>query len=442
MPLTLQQVLGLAPDAAAARAGRELATARKWLETGSRSDAVWGECRGSARQPYQTAVALGGPAFRCSCPSRKNPCKHALGLLLLHVAETSRIPPGEPPAWASEWLATRHAHAESRRSAARQPADPRQAALEQQARARRREARISGGVDDLERWLQDLARAGLADAAARPWTSFEQMSARLVDAQAPGLARLVRQLGALPHVASNWPERMLIDIGQLVLLLDAWRRLDALPTALQADVGSAIGINEPRESVLTRPPVHDVWDVVGRAVFDGERMLVQRTWLWGAQTLRWALLLDFGVGGEPIEQSVTPGASFEADLCFYSGAFPLRAVLQSPPVHVGSATTLPSQGINTVLRMYAESLGRNPWLERVPVALKDVVPLRGRDEAWSVCDERGQRLRVAGPMGWHLLALSGGQPIDLFGEWDGFSLWPLTARAEGRLAHIRVPAAA
>jgi hypothetical protein len=185
-----------------------------------------------------------------------------------------------------------------------------------------------------------------------------------------------------------------------------------------------------------------VWDVVGRAVFDGERMLVQRTWLWGAQTLRWALLLDFGVGGEPIEQSVTPGASFEADLCFYSGAFPLRAVLQSPPVHVGSATTLPSQGINTVLRMYAESLGRNPWLERVPVALKNVVPLRGRDEAWWVGDERGRLLPAAGPMRWHTLALSGGHPIDVFGEWDGFALWPLSAVAQGQLALLRTTAAA
>ena len=51
---------------------------------------------------------------------------------------------------------------------------------------------------------------------------------------------------------------------------------------------------------------------VGRSVLDGERMRVQRTWLWGEQTRRWALLLDFAVGGQSIVQAVTPGGSFEA----------------------------------------------------------------------------------------------------------------------------------
>ena len=36
------------------------------------------------------------------------------------------------------------------------------------------------------------------------------------------------------------------------------------------------------------------------------------------------------------------------------------------------------------------------------------------------------------PRGWHLLAASGGQPLAVFGEWDGEALWPLSAMAEGR----------
>src|SRR6185503_2796423 len=119
----------------------------------------------------------------------------------------------------------------------------------------------------------------------------------------------------LPHTAANWPERMLIDLGQVKLLLEAWRRLDALAPDMQAEVRGLVGINEAREDVLASQPVHDVWDVVGRRVIEGERMLVQRTWLWGQATRRWALLLDFAVGGQSIEQRVTPGASFEADLC-------------------------------------------------------------------------------------------------------------------------------
>jgi hypothetical protein len=73
----------------------------------------------------------------------------------------------------------------------------------------------------------------------------------------------------------------------------------------------------------------------------------------------------------------------------------------------------------------------------VPAALAQVMPGRGRDEVWWLTDERGPSVRLAGPMGWHLLACSGGQPIDAFGEWDGFALWPLTAHSAGRLETLR-----
>jgi hypothetical protein len=92
--------------------------------------------------------------------------------------------------------------------------------------------------------------------------------------------------------------------------------------------------------------------------------------------------------------------------------------------------------------MYARWLGGNPWLERLPIAIKDVLPLRAHDETWWLADEHSQRLRITGPLGWHLLALSGGQPIDVFGEWDGFSFWPLAAGAEGKLAPLPMPVAA
>jgi hypothetical protein len=424
---TQEQVLGLAPDPASARAGQALAVARAWHQLGTTGEAVWGMCQGSAREPYRTVVDLSGPAFSCTCPSRKVPCKHALGLMLLPAPQ-----PGEPPEWASEWLLARQTRAQQQ--AARPPTD----VAEKQKRTERRESRISSGVEDLDLWLHDLVRAGLAEAAARPWSSFEQISARLDDAQAPGLARFVRELGALPHTAPNWPERMLIDVGQLKLLLEAWRRLDDLEPDLQAEVRGLVGINEPRESVLATPPVHDVWDVVGRRVIDGERMLVQRTWLWGQATRRWALLLDFAVGGQSIEQKVTPGASFEADLCFYSGTVRLRAIVKDQTLRVGPVTSLPAQRIGGMLDSYAASLGRSPWQERLPAALAQVVPRRGHtSEAWWLTDGHGHSVRLAGPMGWHLLALSGGQPIDLFGEWDGFTFWPLAAHAAGRLEALR-----
>src|SRR5262245_55541108 len=83
MNWTVDQILALAPDSQSAKAGNQLATLRKWDRLGRNQQSIWGECQGSGEKPYQTRIDLSEPAFQCSCPSRKFPCKHALGLWLL-----------------------------------------------------------------------------------------------------------------------------------------------------------------------------------------------------------------------------------------------------------------------------------------------------------------------------------------------------------------------
>ena len=98
-PWDVDQVLALAPDPASAKSAQGQARTTKWPETGCSERAVWGLCQGSGKQPYQTTIDLSGPAFKCSCPSRKFPCKHALGLLLLW--STGEVRPGDEPEWAT-----------------------------------------------------------------------------------------------------------------------------------------------------------------------------------------------------------------------------------------------------------------------------------------------------------------------------------------------------
>src|SRR6187397_2422956 len=102
-----EQIIALAPDAASAKAGRSLATVSKWKNVGQDERALWGECQGSGAKPYQTVIDLNEPAFKCSCPSRKFPCKHALGLFLIYVGDNASIPTAEPPDWMTEWLKSR-----------------------------------------------------------------------------------------------------------------------------------------------------------------------------------------------------------------------------------------------------------------------------------------------------------------------------------------------
>jgi hypothetical protein len=94
---------------------------------------------------------------------------------------------------------------------------------------------------------------------------------------------------------------------------------------------------------------------------------------------------------------------------------------------------VPAVPLRDALRRYAHGLAVNPWLERFPVVLADVIP-SGKDGAWSVLDAEQHCLQVAGSHGWRLLAISGGRPIHIFGEWDGYALHPLAAMAQGAFA--------
>jgi hypothetical protein len=104
---TTQQILALAPDASSAKNGQALATPRKWSGLGASDRAVWGECLGSGSKPYQTQIGLTEHAFKCSCPSRKFPCKHGLGLFLLLASQPEIFTLNAPPVWVTQWIESR-----------------------------------------------------------------------------------------------------------------------------------------------------------------------------------------------------------------------------------------------------------------------------------------------------------------------------------------------
>ncbi|MCR6638365.1 MAG: SWIM zinc finger family protein [Sporocytophaga sp.] len=102
-----EQVIALSPDIASAKSGKDLAKIEKWVSVYKNENALWGECKGSGSKPYQTQIDLNNIAFKCSCPSRKFPCKHGIGLLLLFAKTPTSFIDSESPDWVTEWLAKR-----------------------------------------------------------------------------------------------------------------------------------------------------------------------------------------------------------------------------------------------------------------------------------------------------------------------------------------------
>ena len=439
MALTVDQVSSLAPDASALAAGKKTADPRVWSALGRSAEALWGECKGSA--VYQVRVALGDLASKCSCPSRKFPCKHALGLLVLPAQQPERLPPGEAPAWVAEWLAKRTETATRKQERAEQvataPPDPKA----QARRAEKRADRVLAGVEGLELWMSDLARTGLAASSARGDQPWRDQAARLVDAQAPGLASRLRSLAALPRSAPDYPERMADGLGRLALLTHAVRRAESLDPALAADVRTCVGYTLERDEVLAAGEhVTDRWAVLGQALEEDERMRLQRTWLRGQQTGRDALVLQFAAGAARFAEALPPGTILEGELTYWPSAFPLRALVSRRQGEVQAMTEAPAGlgDVEALLAAYAEGLGRQPWLDRFPAALGAVVPalLDPETDRFAAVDAAGNSIPLAGPSLWRLFALAGGHPVALFGEWNGRQLLPLGVWTDGGLVAL------
>ena len=434
-PPTAEQVRTLAPDAAAARAGEALARPGRWSATGRSESAAWGLCQGSGSSPYQVAVDLSGPAYKCSCPSRKIPCKHALGLLF--VLAGGSLASANLPDWVGTWLDSRASRAVAAASRTERPSE-----VDPEARARRVEARerkVAAGIEELDRWLGDLVRRGLDSARAEGYRFWDTMGARLVDAQAPSLGRSVRALGSAANAGDAWPHVLLEGTARLHLLCEAYRRIDALPEALRSDIRALVGWTTKEEDLDPAGGVEDRWLVVGRRLDDSGQVMTARTWLLGETTSRFALHLAFGVGAAPPTVVAWPGQAFRATLTFYPSATPLRAAIRPVLAPDGDVTRLPAATtIPAMLAAHAERLAENPFIDAWPVVLDEVVPVI-RDGAIRVRHADGVGLPV-GPasVAAYLLAVSGGHPVALAAEWDGSLLRPMAVLADSRLVDLEV----
>jgi hypothetical protein len=428
-------VLALAPDASSQRAAHGLATPVRWRETGTRAETLWGLCQGSGAKPYQTAVDLTEPAYHCSCPSRKFPCKHALALMLLWAAGS--VEDADAPEWVTGWLAgreERRQRAEARATRGdKGEADKGDGERTPSKATQRRAERVDAGVEELDRWLGDQVRQGLAATTRAGYAHWDTMAARLVDAQAPALASSVRRLASF----AGSPDRLLAELSLLRLIVAGYRGIDRLPPDLAATVRSRVGFPVATDDVLAGPRVRDVWAVAAVSESFDERLTVRRTWLSGTASGRPALVLAFAPPGGSISSDLALGTAVDADLCFYPGAVPLRALVALRHASPTSFAAPPGTDVSGALASYARALAAEPWLDRWPVMLADVT-VAGQDGRWYLRDGAGAALPIepAGGSPWRLVAAAGGGPVTVAAEWAPGGLRPLTAWVDGRLVRL------
>jgi len=297
---------------------------------------------------------------------------------------------------------------------------------------------VADGLAELDRWLGDQVSGGLARAAQDPYGWSESIAARMVDAQAPGIASWLRRLPAVVASGPGWPGRLLDELAMLHLLARGYARRAELPADLLATVRDHIGFTVSRADVLAGPSVWDQWVVVFFRDLDTELVSTRRVWLRGNRSGRWAQVLFFAAGGAGLDSSLIPGTVLNADLHFYPGRAGLRASLGAT---YGEAVPLtdwePAAGtVAVVADNWATALAADPWQHQIPVVLRGLVDHDER--GWTFTDTAGISTVVHGDDLdlWRLLALTAGTVVDVAGEWSPAGFRPASVIRAGQLVGL------
>jgi hypothetical protein len=455
MTVTLAKIEEIAPDQSSLGAARKLLNARNWPSIASDDlGLLWGECQGSGSLPYRVVISETDLGYKCTCPSRKFPCKHALALMWMR-AEGRSFGKQQRPDWVDDWLERRRGPGAQRKSTSKTDAapskgsiaavlEPEEPAADPRAEARalaqrernraEREASILAGLDELDLWIVDQLERGLASFQAVAQEHCRSAAQRLVDAKAGSLAARIEQL---PATLFGLPEAWRIDVliqklGELHLIAEAYRRQAELPEELRADIRLVVGWAMSREALLAEPQAMRArgrWMVVATAQeVQPDKLRRSETWLArlsGDDGPSFAALMDFApVSLGSVGNTYSPGESFEAELVFYPSATPLRAIVAE---QFGAAVKegvwrAPIGDVAAALDDYDGKLGARPWLGEWPIAVRNAVVGHLPDGLVLQDSNAACALPIKTRNDDMLLPLVGVDGIDAFGLWDGRQL--------------------
>jgi len=453
MSLTLERIEALAPDQASLSAARKLLKPSTWPTLAEGEGMVWGECQGSGATPYRVVVSEADAGYKCTCPSRKFPCKHSLALMWMRAEKSASFVSASVPEWVKDWLSRRRGAASApakteeegeqkprpsiRRAATPEAEDDDDPKAEQRAAAAlernrlERETSVLAGLEDLDTWLSDQVQQGMANFVAQAAPACRTIAQRLVDAKASGLAgrldALPTRLFTLPGPAR--PSTAIRELGQIHLISQAYRRVSELPEQLAADARQIMGWSVTREALLTDPDalrVNAKWRVfavVSEAQPDRLRRV--ETWLWretGAdEASRCAVLIDFvPIATGAAVSGYLVGDRIEAELTFYRSTIPLRAQITNLKRGAEPSTEPLSLPGDTLVEAYARyecALAQLPWLGTFPLAFRSARVRRHGEQLFLHDDDGAFSLPL------HSSQTSIAFPLASAGQIDGLGLW-------------------
>lgn len=422
MDWPLERILQLAPQPLLIDRARLLLRPRQWASLGFNQSLIWGFCRTKGATRYKVAFDLQlGQGFSNS-PAPVKPDKYILALLLLFQDDASLfMPTPYPPDWVTEGMA-------------RPPAAPMASNTTSPSRLSGFDKRLPlmvQGQQELAQWLRDVARQGLGALQAAEPTTWETIASRLTDAKLGGLANRLRRL-ATQRERPDWDKLFRQEIAALYLWSEAFARFDDQTDSMQQELMLQGGWTPRKEDILRESAgVEDCWFVLSHTIGAEEQLAFQRTWFWGQDTGKTALVLEYAWGNTPFETQWSAGTGYQGAMHFYPGTFPLRAVpgLLSPvysPFH-------PQTGLFAHFRelgdAFARAVAQQPWMEELPCGVASVTSVVAAEGNF-FRDQLQYLIPLATTAG---SALPESSPQTILGAWNGTAFKPWATYGNNQL---------
>ena len=387
-----------------------MANPAKWVSKGANESAVWGEAQGSGSKPYQTQIDLGNIAFKCSCPSRKFPCKHGLGLMLFYARQQTAFTDTNAPAWVSDWLNKRAEKEEKKTNREEKPVDEAAQAKRQQAR----QQKVADGINELGLWIKDIVRNGIINIPEKGFAFFDSMTRRMVDAQAPGLAGMVRVLGEINFYAEGWQSNFMDQLLSIYLVIESYKNNNNTSEIMQQDIRSWIGFTKNQDELKEQTGINDTWFVLAKQTEETDAITTEKNWLYGTQSNQYALVLQFIVRGQGGQLTFTPGMFIRAELVFYPAVSAMRAIVKSQVAATAANRFTAFNNWQQVVQIETTLCSQMPVRNERPFIVEQLTPVQ-YDNRWWLQDRDKKMMVIKNEekLIWKLLALGGGAPLNM-----------------------------
>ena len=416
MEITQEYILSISPDAPSTKNANKIFSKTKW-EVKKSDRAIWSEIYGSGKKPYLTQLDTQDIAFKCSCPSRKFPCKHGLALGL-YVAQNGldNIAQEAEPLWVQEWIDKRTTKAKVKAS------KPIKVKSKESIKKLddKRWSSAEKDVESVELWLQDSVKLGILDFPNREHAYWEDLKKRMVDLKISGFNTFFSQLQTMTY-SNNWEQKVLLILSNMHQLVASIKHHESLDEPFKKELAMLLGWSVNQKELLASEQsevVDDVWMVTKVILEEQERLTIRKVYLYGTESNRWAFILEFAHGNSYFEEHYLEGSLVQAKLVFYDGLFKQRAFLKIKGAKEESdfKSLKPLSSLQEAHINFKEALISFPWRFDYPLFVSACTVVE-KDKKFYLVDREDSLIELKEMVSadyYNFLIQSKGEFVDMF----------------------------